>query len=247
MLLVDYRKGSKELLTPLTDLGLPAEITELAFGDIAFTGRGIGGKPVDIGIEYKQLRECVASMQTARLQGYQAEGLQDTYDFRWLLVEGEILFDSQGILQRRCGRRELKPLPGRMSVSEYWKRINVLHLCWGLNPVHTPTVRHTVKWIEALYRTWTDADLDKHKSHLAIYEPPRLVPLSDFRRAVCKWPGVGMRTSAALEQAFKGSLRRAAVAPVDVWAKIQVPDDTGKMRKFGDTRARTVVNFLEGI
>ena len=247
MLLVDSRAGSKDLLTPLQRLGLPAEMTELAFGDVAFTGRGIGGKPVDIGIEYKQFGECVASMQSGRLQGHQAPGLQDTYDFRWLLVEGEILFDSQGMVQRRCGRRNLKPLPGHMSISEYWKRLNVLHLCWGLNPAHTLTTPMTLKWIEALYRTWTDADLDKHKSHLAIYEPPRLVPLSNFRRAICKWPGIGIRTSAVLETAFQGSLRLASNAPADVWARIQVPDDKGKLRKFGESRARAVVNFLEGV
>lgn len=245
MLLVDSRAGSKDLIVPLRKLDLEVEETMLDFGDICFSGRGVGGRPVSVGIEYKQLQECVQSLRSERLQGHQAPGMQDAYDFRWLLIEGELHFDRSGFLQRRVGRKLFKPMPGRMTVTEYWKRINTLHLCWGLNPFHTTTETQTLKWIETLYRTWTDVDLDKHKSHLGIYQPPTLVPISDERQALCMWPGVGMRVSKAALDYFH-CIENAARGTLAEWANLEMVDEKGKSRRFGEKNAQKVRDFLEG-
>lgn len=245
MLLVDYRDGSKDLIRPLQKLGLEVEETDLEFGDIAFVGRGIGGKPVQVGIEFKKLSECIGSLRTERLQGHQAPGMQDAYDFRWLLVEGELHIDRAGLLQRRVGKREFKPIPGRMTLSEYNRRLLSMHLCWGLNPERTDNTAQTMKWIEACYRSWTDVDQDKHTSHLGIYQPPTLVPISDFRRAVCSWPTIGIRTSKAVEDHFK-YVSVAAVAGVSQWAEIEVITDAGKPRRIGTKDAEKIVAFLRG-
>jgi len=245
-LFIDSRAGSHELVRPLQRLGLDVEETTLDFADVAFEGRGEHGRPVSIGIEFKKLGECVQAMQTQRLQGHQAPGLAKTYDFRWLLVEGDILFNKQGRLLKRAGRRTFTSLPGHMLISEYWKRIHVLHLCWGLNPAHTESRAQTLTWIEALYRTWTDQDLDKHTSHLAIYTPPRIVPIGPFREAVCQWPRIGLRTSKAVEERFQGSLRRAARASVDEWAAVATIDDAGHTKRLGMKAAAEIDRFLEG-
>lgn len=223
MLLVDDRAGSKELLKPLVAMGLPAILTSLPSADLAFEGRGESGRPVLIGIEYKKLGELVGSLRTQRLQGHQLEKMRDTYEFSYLLVEGEVLFDAKGRLQRRAGRRDFAPLPGGMGVSELYKRLHVLHLRGGLNVLWGHRVADGLQQIAALYRVWTDCNLDEHKSHIAVYSAPALVPLSGFRQSVVgmKLPHIGIKTSKAVEAYFGGSLRRALLAPEAEWAKIE--------------------------
>lgn len=244
MLLVDYRDGSKELLKPLLAMGLPAEEATLEFGDVAFIGRGAGGAQVDVGIEFKTLRECVGAMRTQRLEGHQAPGMRDTYDFRWLLVEGELLYRSNGLLLRRAGRGRLKPMPGSMSVGEFTKRLLTMHLCGGLNPWLVPTRKDTLKWLEAIYRTWTDEDLDKHKSHLGIYRAPKIVTDSDFRTFVRGLPEVGRSAARAAEQQFR-TIRRAMNATPHEWATLELVDDKGKGRRLGEKAAQRIHDFLE--
>src|SRR3954469_1333034 len=85
---IDRRIGSKDLLKPIIATGLDAEITELAFADVAFTGQGTNGVSVDIGIELKNLNDLVGSLRSGRLAGHQLPGLRSAYEFSWLIVEG---------------------------------------------------------------------------------------------------------------------------------------------------------------
>lgn len=248
MILVDYREGSKELAEPLVKMGLPVEVTELPFGDFAFTGRGPGGKSVDVGVEYKQLRECVSSLRTGRLQGHQLPGMRGTpplYDFAWLLIEGELRFNQRGVLLRRTGRREFKPMPGGMTISEFNKRLLDMHLQAGLVPWHTANEKESVEWIADLYRTWTDKAWEEHKAHIGMYHAPTLIPISDERRALCALPGVGAQVSKAAIEKF-GTVKKAMNAPLDAWAGLTTTDEKGGSRRFGEKAAQRVVNFLEG-
>lgn len=248
LLLVDYREGSKELVAPLRKRGLEVDEMTLEFGDIAFTGRGEGGRPTSVGIEFKQVTECVGSLRTERLQGHQLPGMvgeDGMYDIGYLLLEGPLLYNKSGQLMT-WRRKKLVIAPGQMTIGEFYKRMNVLHLRGGLTPWHCLTRTDTLLWIEMLYRTWTDRDLDKHGSHLAIYHPTPVKPVSAFRRAVSAWPTIGYRTSVAVERAFGGSIQRAAKAPVSTWAAIQITDDEGKSRRLGDKDAERIVTFLEG-
>lgn len=244
MLLVDNRAGSSELIQPLKNIGLTVEATSLEFGDILFEGRGVAGKPLSIAVEYKKLPELVTSLRDARLADVQATGMMQSFDIRWLLVQGDVLYDKRGKLMRRKGRHGFAPMYGGMTISELYKRLFVLQCAMGLNFAIVRQRRDTLKWIEALYRTWTDVDLDKHKSHLALYEPPTLVPLSQFRRTVRTLPNVGIATSLALEKQF-GSLRRAFSAPPITWAAVQTTDDKGHTRSFGHKHAAHVAAALD--
>jgi hypothetical protein len=113
----------------------------------------------------------------------------------------------------------------------------------------TPTRRDTVRFIMALYRFWTDKDLDEHKSHLAIYSPDLdralAVPISDFRRTVAQLPGIGYRTSAAVEAAFGGSFRKMMRAGLDDWANLKTRSDDGSERKLGPARAKQIMEALK--
>lgn len=250
MILVDYRAGSHELVEPLQQLGLPVRETTLKSADLKFAGRGEGGQSVRVGIEFKKLPELVGSLQTGRLQGDQLlkmrgalTGKRPAYDFAWLLIEGELHYDTRGRLQRRTGRREFRSMAGGMTVNELLKRVFVLHLCGGLNPLWSRNRQQTLKLIEVLYRVWTDQALDEHKSHLAIYQPPTLVPISQFRRTVSTLPGVGLRVSAAAEKRFK-SIRQALTARSTDWAALETLDKQQHAKRLGTSVATRIEEAL---
>lgn len=248
MIFVDYRAGSKELIVPLQKLGLDVSETTLDFGDLMFEGRGEGGQPVLVGIEFKKLEELVQAIRTERIQGHQMLGMRDAYKFSYLMYEGELLFDKAGALQQRkkgrFGKDYLVPMPGSMTINELLKRVRVLHLCGGLNPIHTQDRRQTLQEILVLYRTFTDKDLDKHKSHIAAYEAPPIRPINALRRTLKTFPDVGMKASLAAQLKFK-SLREAVNASVEDWATLEVLDDKGKVRRLGTTVAEKIVGFCK--
>lgn len=247
MLLVDDRAGSQDLAAPLERLGLPVELTRLNYGDVAFIGKGAGGAEVSIGIEFKQIGELVTSLRTGRLTGYQMMGMRDAYDYSYLFFEGQWLYDAQGRMQRRSRTsKALKPMPGNMTISELLKRVFIMHLAGGLNPWPTLTRQDTLSSIRDLYRTWTDKALDQHKSHLAIYQAPSLLPVSKFRVTVSTFPGLERAGSLAAEQAFAGNLAEAVNAPVARWAAITTIDAQGKPRRLGTKLAQRIWDHCHG-
>lgn len=228
MIALDNRAGSKDLYKPLLKLGLPAELMRLDSGDVVFIGRGEGGAPVHIGVEYKKLQELVSSLRDDRLAGHQMPKMHGTtetpgaFDFSYLLIEGELLYDASGQLLKRCGHGRTRPMAGRMSVNELHKRLFVLHLRGGLNLLPWGrSVGDSCQTLAALYRTWTDCDLDQHHSHIALYRPPALCPISEFRTFMQSFTGVGFSVSAAIEKHFGASLERAILAPKSEWVKIE--------------------------
>jgi ERCC4-type nuclease len=241
VILVDRREGSHELVAPLEARGLEVAETELPAGDVAWTGRGIGGTPVEIGIEFKTLTEMIESLRTERLQEQVMKmrgaepGQRPLYDFAWLIFEGEVIFDKAGRLMKRIGKRDFVPLPGRMTHQELIKRLMVLQLCAGVAWINTESQRETLDYMEAMYRVWTDKNLDEHGSHVAIYQPEALVPISDFRKTVSSacFPGISIRKSIAVERRFKGSLRKAVNASAAEWAEIEVKDAKGNVKRLG--------------
>jgi hypothetical protein len=213
-----------------------------------FTGRGEKGVPVDIGIEHKTVSDVVQSLRNNRLGDVQLQAMRGSEDgseprfkYCWLVIEGDLIYDGQGGLQRRSGRNTYKPLG--MTMTEMFKRLTTLHLCGGLNWLHFRTRHEVVMWVDAVYHAFTDKDLDKHKSHLGIYEGPQIGPQSLFRRVMRQLPGVGNTVAQAAEKKFisrvtsKPSIQRAVSASASEWAALETTDDKGKTRKFGPLKA----------
>ena len=247
MVLVDDRIGSADLAAPLRLTGMPTTKVRLDFGDVAFAGKGPHETTLDIGIELKTLGDLVGSLRSGRLAGHQLPGLLKTYDYVWLLVEGLWRADTNGeIVQAHSRKRGWSRLHGSMTARELEKQVLTLELCGGLHVRYTNHRRDTVRFISTLYRWWTDTALDRHTSHLALHEPPTLVPLSNFRQAVCRWPGLGRKTSLAVETYFSGSLKRAVCAGVEEWAAITTLDEKGRARRLGLKEAQRIVNFCNG-
>ena len=165
------------------------------------------------------------------------------YDYAWLLIEGELLFDKKNRLMKRIGRRDFKPLAGNMTADELFKRLFNMQINAGLMWMFAKDQRHTCKLIQSLYRMWTDEDQDEHTSHLAAYIPPTLVPISDRRVTLMTFPGIGQKASLAAERYF-GSIRRAVNAPPSIWANLTTPDRSGNERRLGTKVADKIIAYL---
>ena len=243
MILVDSRAGSKELTKPLLHLGLRVSESTLDFGDIAFEGRGVGGVAVDIGIEFKQFSELVASLRSGRFVGHQLIGLRNTYEHCWLMVEGVYQIDAKGLVCQKGRGGHWKPVHGSMTESELQKQLLTLELRGGLHVIATPNRAGSLRAICNLYRWWTDIDMDHHTSHLAIYQPPTLVPISECRRILYGIDGVGLKMTLAAEQKW-GSARRAINAPIKAWADLMTVDEKGHKRRVGEKVAEKIDRAL---
>jgi ERCC4-type nuclease len=249
--MVDYRQGSKELVVPLQQLGLEVSETTLDFGDVAFAGRGDGDVAIDIGVEFKQLEELLASLRSGRFVGHQLLGLRRTFEHSWLLVEGEYRIDpSSGLILTlqwsvKKKRKEWLPIRPRFTISELEKQMLTLQLKGGIHVHFAQTRTDSLRYLSNLYRWWNDRSLDAHTSHLAIYHPPSLVPISDFRQIVNGIPGVGFKASLAAERKFK-TVRRAMRASIQEWAELETLDDKGKPRRLGEKLAVRIDKVLGG-
>ena len=254
MILVD-KQGPKGafLLKPLQEAGLPAVIADpqLTAGDLAFSGRGVGGRAVEIGIEFKRLdsssTDLAQSLRSGRLSGEQLPkllGERGAYDLAWLVIEGQWRHDPRsGLITVYKGpRRGWMAIPGKMSSNELEKKLLTLEMLGGLRVRFTNTRADTVRFISALYRWWTDRDLDKHGSHLVVHEAPTFHAVTDVAAAFLRWPGVGYKAAAAAEVRF-GGVGTAAHASVGQWAALVIGD---KGKRFGRVRAEKLVTWLRG-
>ena len=254
MIMVDYRAGSEELAKPLEKMGLPVQrdqngkLPTLPFGDIAFAGRGIGGALVDVGIEYKKLGEFITCCRDGRFAGQQLPGLtgpKKIFDYAWLLLEspsGGWRADEKGFVCTYKGPRiGWKQVPGHMRASEMEKHLLTFAVCGGIQVQQTETQAGTLRFISNIYHWWTDVDLDKHTSHLAVHTPSMMGDVSPFRKAVMGWPGIGLKTSRAVEQRF-GSIKNAAMLNEAEWAELETDG-----RRFGRPAAEKLVKFLRGV
>lgn len=222
MLLVDPREGSGKLVEPLRKMGLPAVASRLEYGDVAFEGLG-QEHGVSIGIELKTLGDFVGSVRSGRLNT-QLQGMIDAYDVRWLVVQGQTRWDGSGHLVRQVSRtwRDVKVLPGRMSISEYHKRHLTYAHCGGCHVWPTATQRDTLQFIHDLYRWWTDEGFESHRSHLA----PMLVPdsrlgirRSHLEQVASLLPGIGTEKAKAVAAHFR-TLWYMVAADEKEWMKI---------------------------
>ncbi len=254
MILVDHRAGSCELLAPLTDMGIPAESTELEFGDLAFLGRGEGGAPTMIGLEHKKLPDLVQSLKSDRLAGHQLIGMLNTYERPYLIIEGDWSVDTNGRVVVWRGRK-LLPLQGCPPAQELLKRVFTLETRGGLRVYWSRNRDSTIQYVMALYRYWSDRDLDSHKSHLAIHAPDLdrtlRIPISDFRKGLnglC--PGIGLQFSRAIEQRVfddvkgEGSMRQLMALGEQALADISIVSDKGRTQRFGAARAKKLLAAL---
>lgn len=241
MILVDYReskegKGEPGLYEDLKKTSLPLQLDRLDGGDLCFLGRGPNNTEVMVGVEFKKWKDLFSSIRTKRLQGHQLHELQP-YDFKFLLLEGVWVANDAGQVCMRSGYRDWKPVAGNMRVAELEKTLLGLTLRAGVIVKEVAERRDTIRWIQSLYRNFTDVAWDDHTSHLGVYRPQGLTKPSPFCNFISGIPGVGLKRAKAVEAYFTGSPRRAVAARADEWAEVE---------GIGKKGAQTIDRFLEG-
>lgn len=256
-LFVDDRGGSlgrqaveEHIYQPLKRMNLPVELTRLEYGDFAFEGRGPEDRPLSIGIELKRLQDLATSIRNGRLAGHQLPGLtgrDSVFDAAWLVIEDHWKTNAIGEIVLYHGKRVgWRPLKGMMTASVLHKKVLTYELRGGLHVRYTNTRHDTLRFIHDLYRWWTDKSMDAHSSHVSVHRPYSYLAMSDFRETVSRFPGIGIKTSLAVEQRFHGSLREAVNATVSDWAEIETVDRSGKRRRLGSAVAARIVAFCRG-
>lgn len=254
MIAVDSRAGSKDLIKPLLAAGMPVSSETLLYGDLAFEGRGPDSTTLSVGIEFKMLGDMIASIRSGRFTGPreagtlgQLHGMVASYDHAWLMVEGYWRTDDRGrIVAYQGPKKGWTPVPGGMGGAELDKHLLTFEVCAGIHVWRTTSRADTIRAIASLYRWHSDSAIDRHTSHLAPHRPQTLTPLSPFRAAVMAWPGVGLQASLAAELQFGASVTTAAMAMRQEWAELQMPDPSGKPRRFGEAKAEKLMRFLRG-
>lgn len=248
MLFVDPRQGSQELVKPLRDVGLKVDDSIQLDADLFFTGKGEKGTSLTIAAEHKKVPDLISSLTSKRLQGLQMPRMLQTFDRNWLIIEGDWQSDSQGRVTMWKGRGQRRVAKGAPPAIELEKRLLTLELRGGFRIRHCPTRKDTVRFISALYRWWTDVEMEGHRSHLAMHEGPDFdqqlrIPVSDFRQAIAKLDAIGYRTSEYLEKAAWdhtlqcGSWEKLRALTVEEIAELTTRTDKGEARRIGMPRA----------
>lgn len=212
MMIVDERIGSRDLLTPLQRFGVPADLGRLEYGDFAFVGKGLQGADVIIGIELKESRDIVKSMQSGRFAGHQLLGLAASatpmYDRAWLVTEGIWRAGEGGVLEhfaRGWHKVSVGARPVMLNDLESWILTQTIR--GGMSHWHCATRQDTIRFLSVLYRWWTEKELQEHRSHEAIYLPApdrvMMTPPSTFLKMVSCIEGVGWEKGRALETQYR--------------------------------------------
>lgn len=208
---VDSRTGSGDLVPLLKRRGVDVEIGRLEYGDVSIIGNGPEGCPVAIGVEVKQISDVLKCITDGRFAGHQLPGLIQTYQFRYLLIEGRYRPDvHSGILQwmTHKGLWANAAIGNRAFMYkelDHW--LMTMEMRGGMRIVRAYDRHEAVCWLADLYHWWCSKEFEEHKSHLSLNESGAidqnvLVRPSLVRRMAKELPGVGLDRSAAVAKEF---------------------------------------------
>jgi ERCC4-type nuclease len=222
-LLIDYRVGSSDLFPTLLATGLPAVLTTLNFGDVAWTGIGAEGA-VSCGVEVKTVSDLLNSMQTGRFAGHQVPGLLNTYDRVYLIIEEATRPDAGGVLEHYVKgkwwhRAKLGTQREAFTSRAYEKFLTTVGEHGNIHIRQTSSRAGTVACLASLYQWWVDG-WGAHKSLLALDQTTQ-IRLADQcrkergagvsllrkgptfkRRIAAELPGVGAERSLDVAKGF---------------------------------------------
>jgi len=226
---LDDRAGSKDLAPHLRHRGLEIALTRLEYGDLSFDGSGPRG-PVLVGVEYKTIRDLLASMRSGRLPGHQLPGMVRRYDYYYLIVEGIVRASDDGLLEVPRGGSWMALRNSASGPGYLWREfdgyLNSLEMRGGIKIRRTASIRDTAAQVDSLARWWIKP-WDDHKSvgTSIFYQPPDTIGIASFaapslvRQVAALLPGIGWGKSAAVENKFKTVLDMVAADQRD-WETI---------------------------
>lgn len=238
-LLVDRRIGSNDLQPALAALGLPAVMTTLDYGDVAWTGFGEDG-PVSCACEVKTVGDLLQSMQSGRLAGHQLPGLIANYDRVYLIIEEATRPEDGGINLQHYVKgqwwRTASIGRGNFNYRSYERFLTTLVENGQVRLRQTTNRAGTIATIATLYQWWMDG-APAHTSHLALDKTTQQKLQERARaergggvsfirggptfkrRIAAELPGIGLDRSAAVAESF-GSVREMVNADEKRWTTI---------------------------
>jgi ERCC4-type nuclease len=256
--------GSVELVPELHKQGIDARPATLDSADFAFAGNGPDGD-AEFGIERKTLPDFIDSARSGRLYGISVEQRESqldrmlgTYDFAWLLVEGDYSTDGRGRFVQARGRRGNVPVAGGWTEDMLNKTLLSLDLRGGIRVKETRSTKQTVRWLASLFRSHTDKAWSEHTTLRTLQRRESIVPVSSFRDMVMRMDdvAVGFAVSKAVEEHVRSKFK-SIQEPRDItlqtmlqvllemslhdWENLEVPERGGTTRKFGTSRALRVM------
>lgn len=211
---------AEEYISGLRRLGVPATLGRLEFGDVAFEGWGLDGGKVAVGMELKSITGLLTDMTTGRFAGHQVPGLQRTYRYRYLVLEGAHRPAPDGLLEVGRGAQWVPSSP-RLMFMDLYKYINDITVQGGIHVLRAFGKTETIHMIAAQYQSWTKP-WDKHKALRTFNEASSVVTLytPTLARLWAKdLPGIGWEKSEDVERRFKTGLKMA-LAPVEAWEDV---------------------------
>lgn len=191
MIVLDERE--RDLLPYFKPFDCRIESITLECGDASWVGEGPDGNAVTVGVERKKIRDLVQSMRSRRLNGFQAPLMCETYDVRYLVVEGVWRPTKEGSIEELRGKdwRVLAPGAKPILFREVDSFLSSMEEFFGFRVKQTQRESETAAWIVSRYKYWSKP-YDQHHTHEQIYAPapengvgrkPRFVSLeSDIRR-----------------------------------------------------------------
>lgn len=243
MILVDRRTGSKELFPIIKSLGIPCELSDLEFGDIAFEGNTSSGREL-IGVERKTLSDMLHCIDDARYSAHQKVGMAQMYRMSILMLEGLWARGTppflDGVLITSDDSNRWYPLRYRSQKVMYSKLYRYL-LSVSLSGVVTTlsrNIHHTACNVVECYhyfqKRWQD--------HTSLLETQKLnIPELRGKPTLCRrWAAdltdVGVKFSMEAERMFRTPIRLAKADELE-WMAI---------KGVGATTAQRIIREING-
>ena len=219
MITIDYREGSKELELPLKRMGVPVKVDYLAFGDVMFTGNGPEGL-VLIGIEYKKLSDLLQSLNDGRLLGHQLPGMENAFDYQYLLIEGVYSCNSEGRIQILRGTRWTSH-ESKMQYANLRGWLHTLSSIYGVRVLESPNLLSTAAQCASIYKWWQKA-WESHGVSVTVHTPTfkSIMMPTPRQKVASQFPGVGSDKLVSVEETF-GSVREMVNADQAKWMTVK--------------------------
>ena len=188
------------------------ELRTLPAGDVELEGRGPGGRPLLVGVEFKRIPDMLACVRDGRFAD-QLRRMKARYEVRWLLVEGEWEVGSGGALGVRERRGYRERAGHTYQEAAAWLLTMVQR--GGVLVWRTRDRAESVAWLRALYWWWTSKDFEEHRAHLEWYQPAPTVeaPWADAPSMVQKVAAALISTGSAVDTGSARAVAAAAAFP----------------------------------
>jgi len=204
MIYVDDRIGSKELY-PMFPQG-SAKLTHLAYGDFMFAGHYVDSD-IAIGIERKRIGDFINSMVSGRFMGHQLIGMQNSYHYNYLILEGDFrAHPKTGILEMNswAGWQPYRAGKQQFMARDIWAFMNTIEVMCGVHCYHCTYPEDTVFYLVALHHWWRK-EFAEHKGHLQPHVVTGKVQLSRpslVRKVASQFDGIGWDRAKGIDKQF---------------------------------------------